>query len=129
MHTGRMKYLMPIFGLAAIGLLFSVVSAAHETDPVAKERAHAPGDIDVDASHQLAREAVRRGDAAPLESIMLKARPLLKGEVVGIKFEQHYGVWMYEFRVVGDDGHMQYIHVDAKTGVYLEVGGHPCESC
>lgn len=121
-----------IFAIAAL-TLSSLIMAAHtnaqEAGSVEEERLHAPGDIDVDADNQVARRAVKHGDAAPLESIMAKARPLLKGDVVGIKLEQHFGVWMYEFRVVDAKGHMRYVHVDAKTGVFLAVGAHPCDSC
>lgn len=121
-----------IFAIAALtfsSLIPAVAGHAQEAGTIEEERLHAPGDIDVDADNQLARRAVKHGDAAPLESIMVKAKPLLKGDVVGIKLEQHFGVWMYEFRVVDAKGHMQYIHVDAKTGVFLAVGAHPCESC
>ena len=128
-HSGGMKHLVLITAVALSSLTLAAGGHAQEAGSIEEERLHAPGDIDVDADNQLARRAVKQGDAAPLESIMVKAKPLLKGDLVGIKLEQHFGVWMYEFRVVDPKGHMQYIHVDAKTGVYLAVGAHPCESC
>ena len=124
-----MKQMFAIAILIFAALLPASVGHTQEAGSPEEERLHTPGDVDVDADNQLARQAVKHGDAAPLESIMVKAKPLLKGDVVGIKLEQHFGVWMYEFRVVDTQGHMQYIHVDAKTGVYLAVGAHPCESC
>jgi hypothetical protein len=96
---------------------------------MSEESFHSPDDVDVPVDNELARHAVEQGLAAPLTDIMETVRPLLKGDVVAIKFEQHFGEWMYEFRVVDSHGHLNYIHVDAKTGDYREVGGQPCESC
>ena len=104
-------------------------NSQQQSAAVSEESFHSPDDVDVPVDNELARHAVEDGLAAPLSDIMKKARPLLKGEVVGIKFEQHFGTWMYEFRVVDSHGHLNYIHVDAKTGAYREVGGQPCESC
>ena len=33
-----------------------------------------------------------------------------------MKLERKDGVWMYEFRVVGDNGRLFEIHVDARSG-------------
>lgn len=86
---------------------------------------HAPGDFRGEVDQDGARAVVRRGDAAPFADILRKARPLLKGEIVGQKLEQHRGVWVYEFRVVGPDGHMRYMHFGAKSGDVVDIRPAP----
>jgi len=75
-----------------------------------------------------ARAAVRRGDAAPFEKILNEARPRIQGEIMGQQLEQHRGVWLYEFRVLAPDGHIKYLHFDAKSGRNVELTAAACES-
>lgn len=75
-----------------------------------------------------ARAAVGRGDAAPFEKILKEARPRIQGEIMGQLLEQHRGVWLYEFRVLAPDGHIKYLHFDAKTGRYVELTAASCAS-
>lgn len=89
---------------------------------------HLSGDYDGPVNQDGARAAVKRGDAAPFEQILKIVRPRIKGEIVGQALEQHRGVWVYEFRVVGPDGHMRYLHFGARSGRYVEVGSDPCAS-
>jgi uncharacterized membrane protein YkoI len=84
-------------------------------------RYHMPGDFDGAVDQDGARKAVKRGDAAPFVDILGRVRPQIKGEIVGQKLEQHQGVWLYEFRVIGPDGHMQYLHFRARTGQPYQV--------
>ncbi|MCP5410542.1 MAG: hypothetical protein H6924_00045 [Alphaproteobacteria bacterium] len=85
-------------------------------------RYHLPSDFEGSVDQDGARQAVKRGDAAPFEDIFRKVRPQIKGEIVGQKLEQHLGVWVYEFRVIGPDGHMRYLHFRARTGQPYQVG-------
>jgi len=112
----------PIFRLLLLALLAPCAAAGAQQ---AAGNYHAPGDFRGDVDQEGARAAVRRGDAAPFTDILRKARPLLKGEIVGQKLEQHRGLWVYEFRVVGPDGHMRYMHFDAKSGAYVDVRPAP----
>jgi uncharacterized membrane protein YkoI len=89
---------------------------------------HLASDFDGQVDQEGARTAVKRGDARPFEQILAKARPALQGEIVGQKLEQHRGQWMYEFRVVAPDGHMHYVHFDARSGRPLELKAGPCAS-
>ena len=85
-------------------------------------RYHLPSDFEGAVDQDGARQAVKRGDAAPFEEIFRKVRPQITGEIVGQKLEQHLGVWVYEFRVIGPDGHMRYLHFRARTGQPYQVG-------
>jgi uncharacterized membrane protein YkoI len=84
-------------------------------------RYHVAGDFEGAVDQDGARQAVRRGNAAPFADILRKVRPQITGEIVGQKLEQHQGVWVYEFRVVAPDGHMQYLHFRARTGQPYQV--------
>lgn len=92
----------------------------------AMNRCHASGDFEGSLDQDGARQAVKRGDAAPFEKILKAARPQIQGEIVGQILEQHQGVWLYEFRVVAPDGHMHYMHFGARSGRYVELS--PCSS-
>lgn len=84
-------------------------------------RYHLPTDFEGDVDQDGARAAVKRGDAAPIADILRMARPRIRGEIVGQKLEQHQGVWVYEFRVIAPDGHMQYMHFGARSGAFVDV--------
>lgn len=89
-------------------------------------RCHLSGDFEGSIDQEGARQAVKRGDAAPFEKVLKTARPQIRGEIVGQILEQHQGVWLYEFRVVASDGHMRYMHFGARSGRYVELA--PCSS-
>ena len=66
------------------------------------------------------KQAVKQGEIHSLPDILAAAREKLPaGQVVGAEIEQKKGRWVYEFEVVGNDGHMYEAKVDAKTA---EIG-------
>ena len=89
------------FGAIALATAVFVVPAAH--------LAHA-------RDHDEARRAVEAGDARPLNEILNMASGKLPGEIIRVKFEREDGLWIYEFRVVNNEGRMFEVHVDARTG-------------
>lgn len=107
-----------------IVLLFAALTTP--ASGAAMSRCHASGDFEGAVDQADARQAVKRGDAAPFEKILKAAQPQIHGEIVGQVLEQHQGVWLYEFRVVAPDGHMRYMHFGARSGRYVEVA--PCSS-
>jgi hypothetical protein len=110
-------------GKSTVLLVMSLVafSAAPCAFAQLPNRYHLPTDFEGPVDQDGARQAVRRGDAAPFADILRKVRPQIRGEIVGQKLEQHQGVWVYEFRVVAPDGHMQYLHFRARTGQPYQV--------
>lgn len=62
------------------------------------------------------REAVERGQVRPLTEILNAVHDKLPGEVIGVEVERERGIWYYELRVVGSDGHLFEVHVDGRTG-------------
>ncbi|WP_291612700.1 PepSY domain-containing protein [Bradyrhizobium sp.] len=69
--------------------------------------------------HNLARQAVERGEIKPLAEILRIVRGKLPGEVTSVKLEREHGRLSYELRVVGAQGRLLEVHVDAATG---EIG-------
>ena len=54
--------------------------------------------------HDEARRAVEAGEIRPLADILMPFATSFPGEVVGVKLERERGAWVYEFRVVDDEG-------------------------
>ena len=74
---------------------------------------------DDDRDHDVARRAVERGEIKPLAEILQIVRDKLPGEIAGVKIERKGGRLMYELRVVGAQGRLLEVYVDAATG---EIG-------
>jgi uncharacterized membrane protein YkoI len=66
--------------------------------------------------HDVARQAVERGEIKPLAEILQIVRDQLPGEIAGVKIERKGGRLMYELRIVGAQGRLLEVHVDAATG-------------
>jgi|SRR5689334_11037209 uncharacterized membrane protein YkoI len=62
------------------------------------------------------RRAVQSGDVLPLAQILPKVRSKVAGDVTGIDIERERGRWRYEFRIIGRDGRVLEVHVDARSG-------------
>jgi uncharacterized membrane protein YkoI len=62
------------------------------------------------------RRAVEEGDALPLSQILPKVRGKVVGDVIGVEIERERGRWHYEFRIIGRDGRVLDVHVDARSG-------------
>lgn len=75
--------------------------------------------------HDRARQALSRGEVRPLAEILATIARQVPGEVVDVEFERrdHQGSegWIYEIKVLADDGRLQEIEVDAASGVILNV--------
>jgi uncharacterized membrane protein YkoI len=69
--------------------------------------------------HDVARQAVERGEIKSLAEIQQVVRDKLPGEIAGVKIEREGGRLTYEFRIVGPRGRLLKVHVDAATG---EIG-------
>lgn len=98
-------------GLRSKGLAICLLSA------VAMFAAGARADDGHD--HDVARRAVERGEIKPLAEILQMVRDRLPGEVAGVKIERKGGRLMYELRIVGAQGRLLEVYVDAATG---EIG-------
>ena len=60
--------------------------------------------------------AAQTGEILPLETVIAQVREAVQGNVVGIELEREKGRWVYEVKVVGSDGQLTEMYVDAHTG-------------
>lgn len=73
--------------------------------------------------HDLARQALERGEVLPLEAVLAEVRKSVSGEVAGIELEREHGVWLYEIKMIGPGGALTEVKVDARTGRILRSKG------
>lgn len=72
-----------------------------------------------DHDHDRALIAVQRGEVLPLEKVLATLSATEKGTVVGVKLVQDDGKWQYRMKMIGNDGRLRKIAIDAKTGAVL----------
>lgn len=71
--------------------------------------------------HDVARQAVERGEIVPLDAVLALVRQQVPGEIVGIELKGEHGRWTYEIKVIGPSGVMTKIKVDAATGLIMRA--------
>jgi len=74
------------------------------------------GDIDQDDAIRL-REA---GEILPLESILTKAREHHDGKVIGVELERERDSFIYEIKMLDNNGVLWEMKINAKDGLVLE---------
>jgi uncharacterized membrane protein YkoI len=70
---------------------------------------------------EAARAALARGELLPLPRILAIAAQRLPGDVVKVELESEKGRITYELRVLGKNGHIREIEIDAKSGAVLRI--------
>lgn len=63
------------------------------------------------------RHAVDRGEIRSLADVLAAIRGKLPGEIAGVEIERENGRWLYEFRVIDDQGRLFEVYVDARTAI------------
>ena len=66
--------------------------------------------------HDAVRLAVERGEIRSLADILTQTRDKLAGQIAGVEIERKAGRWLYELRVVSQQGQLLKVYVDARTG-------------
>lgn len=92
----------------------AVVLAAAAALPV-----HAGGHHDQDR----ARRALEAGEILPLQDILVRVGRDLTGQVIAIELERERGRWIYEIKLLGTDGSIVKLEVDARDGAVLKRRG------
>lgn len=77
-----------------------------------------------DHDHDRALGALQRGEVIPLENVLAILRATTDGTVVSTKLEREDNKWLYEMKVIGRDGRLRKIRIDAKTGAVLASKEH-----
>jgi len=69
--------------------------------------------------HDEARRLLESGDIMPLEQILNRLRPEYPGKILEIELEQEDGRRVYEIEMLGNDGIVWELIIDARTGELL----------
>jgi len=73
--------------------------------------------------HDLARQALERGEVMPLEAVLAEVRRTISGELVGVELEHEHGVWLYEIKMIMPGGGLTEVKVDARNGRIVRLKG------
>ena len=111
-----MKYLCLLFILVALPVV-TLVTVGSEAFADEYERQWE----DDDYAYDRARRAVGRGEALQISEVLERLKTQVPGEVVGIEFEREHGKWIYEFKVIDNNGRLVEVYVDAHTGKVLSM--------
>lgn len=105
MHDGGMKNSLPPLTIAAVLLAFGC----------------SPANADDKQDHEAARAALARHEILPLPRILAIAAQRLPGDVVKVELDREKGQFIYELKILGGDGQMREIEIDAKSGAVLKI--------
>ena len=61
------------------------------------------------------------GEILPLETILKNVRQVFPGKIIEIDLEREDDVIVYEVEILGEDGVVREIYINAKTGKLLSV--------
>lgn len=71
---------------------------------------------------QKLRSAVSTGEVLPLTEILAKVQKDYPGKILAIELETKKEILIYEIKLLGQDNHqLRKLHLDAKTGEYLDI--------
>lgn len=71
--------------------------------------------------HELARQALEQGRVLSLREVLGRVEQQYGGQVLKIEFEDDDGRFIYEIRLLQDDGRMAKLKVDATDGRVLKI--------
>lgn len=66
-----------------------------------------------------ARRLLDSGEILPLEVILKNVRQVFPGRVLEVELEQEDSMIVYEIEILGEDGVIEELQIDAKTGKQL----------
>ena len=67
-----------------------------------------------DSDHELARDALQQGRVLPLRQVLDKIEREYQGQVLKIEFERDDGRYVYEIRLLQQDGRMAKLKIKRK---------------
>ncbi|GMR20140.1 MAG: PepSY domain-containing protein [Gammaproteobacteria bacterium] len=81
-----------------------------------------PGQVliaQAEGDHDEARRLLNSGDILSLEVILEKLRSRYPGKILEVEFKRKPNHIVYEVEILGDDGAVREVYIDAKTGDVL----------
>ncbi|MCL2021379.1 MAG: PepSY domain-containing protein [Betaproteobacteria bacterium] len=70
--------------------------------------------------HDWVREAVRAGEIMPLELIVQQIKKAAPGRILEVELERERGMWVYEIKLLRDNGALVKLYFDARDGYLLD---------
>lgn len=74
-----------------------------------------------DSAYELARQAVRRGEALPLHEVERYLQRVAPGKIVATHYEYEFDRWVYEFKIIDPLGRLRKVHIDARSGELVQI--------
>lgn len=71
--------------------------------------------------HEAARTALAKGRVLPLTRILAIAEQRAPGDVLKVELEDDDGKPVYEVKILGRNGRVRELDIDARTGVVLKI--------
>jgi len=109
-------------GKLLISLLFlgmAALSPARAESDSGEDAEKSTPPIQVDEERRVGQQglaaALKRGEIRPLDEVLRVVSERFPGEVIEIEPERHGPRWVYEIKVLGNDGRRRTIVVDART--------------
>lgn len=85
-----------------------------------------------DSDQNRSRMAMQAGEIMPLRQVLELVEKNYPGQVLEVELEREHEegerFWIYEIKLLNDDGRLQKLLVDAKTGEVLGVKQRPMKS-
>jgi uncharacterized membrane protein YkoI len=116
MRRKRLAALSVVVCVGVMGVMLFAASSVHASDH--------DHDHDLAADHDRARQALVRGEIAPLEKVLAVARSEIDGDFVGAELEIESGAWVYDLKFIDRSGVLRKIHVNAKTAKIISRDMH-----
>ena len=89
-----------------LALILSLIAAPALADP---------------EDHDRARRALEAGEILPLADILSAAGATRTGRVIELELGRDDGRWVYELKLVSQEGHLYEMEIDAASGAVLDV--------
>lgn len=74
-------------------------------------------------THDRAREALRAGEIRPLAEVLSAVKRDFAGEVVEVELERERGRWVYEVKLLTEQGGILKLDYDARAATLLRARG------
>jgi uncharacterized membrane protein YkoI len=74
-----------------------------------------------DHDHDRARAALAGGEVRPIDEILASAAEAVPGDPIKVELEHEQGRWIYELKVIAEDGRRLEVLLDAATATVIEV--------
>jgi uncharacterized membrane protein YkoI len=73
--------------------------------------------------HEIARRALAAGEILPLRTLLQRLERTHPGEVLEVELEQKSGRWLYEVKLLSNDGGVSKLLLDASDATLIEIKG------